>query len=364
MVGMSINKKQEIDCLRSLHDISKAINSTLEIDEVVDEVLSKTSALMGSEEVIILLLETNKTVLTVHSYLAPEEREPQVKLFNRVRSFDHCLVHKGRVISLREIVPEDDYCRYLEKMPQLADMVFAPLEIKGEPYGLIGVLNGKKNFSEIELEVFCSLGSQAAIAIEHANLYKRLKGTFLHTAEALAEAINSRDPYTGGHTRRVKEYCEKIASALEMDEEEREDLRLAAILHDIGKIGIDDGILRKKDVLSGEEELLMRKHPEIGARILSHVEEMRGVIPGVLCHHERFDGLGYPEGLKGDEIPLHARIIAIADTFDTITTNRPYKDAIDLAAASGELVKNSDTQFDPSLIKVFCEVIKEIEEAR
>lgn len=361
---MSINKKQEIDFLRSLHDISKAINSTLEIDEVVDEVLSKTSALMGSEEVMILLLDSNKTVLTVHSYLAPEKREPQVRLFDKVRSFDHCLVHKGRVISLRELVPGDEYCRYLKKMPQLADMVFAPLEIKGEAYGLIGVLNGKKNFSMIELEVFCSLGSQAAIAIEHANLYKRLKGAFLHTAEALAEAINSRDPYTGGHTKRVEKYSLQIASALALPEAEREDLRLAAILHDIGKIGIDDGILRKECALSGEEELVMRKHPEIGARILSHVEEMQGVLPGVLCHHERFDGLGYPAGLKGEEIPLHARIIAIADTFDAITTERPYKAAIDWGEAIGELVKNSDTQFDPSLVKVFYEVIKKIEEPR
>ncbi len=357
-----MDKSEVIESLRSLHYLSKAINSTLDIDTVVEEVLSKTSSLMGSKEVIILLLESDKTVLTLHSYLLPGAEEPQVKRFDKVKSFDHCLVHKGTVINLSEIVPEDDYCRYLEKMPMLANMVFAPLEIKGEPYGLIGVLNGKKNFSVIELEIFCSLGSQAAIAIENANLYKSLKGSFLHTAEALAEAISSRDPYTGGHIRRVKKYCEKIASALEMDVEEREDLRLASTLHDIGKIGVEDAILRKKGVLSVEEEIAMRKHPEIGARILGHIEEMRGVMLGVLCHHERFDGLGYPAGLKGVDIPLFARIISIADTFDTITTKRPYKEAIDRVEAISEIVKNSGTQFDPSLVKVFCEAMTEVEE--
>ncbi len=360
-----MNKSEVIETVRSLHDMSKAINSTLDIETVVDEILSKTAALMNSEEVIILLLESDKTVLTVYSYLCPGDEEPKVKSFDRIGSFDHCLVHKGTVISLREIVPGDDYHRYVKKMPQLAEMVFAPLEIKGDTYGLIGVLGGRKKFSGIKLEIFCSLGSQAAIAIENANLYKSLKGTFLHTAEALAEAINSRDPYTGGHTRRVMEYCGMIASGLEMDEEEQEALRLAAILHDIGKIGIDDAILRKSEALSGEEEQVMRKHPEVGAKILSHVDEMQSVVPGVLCHHERFDGLGYPAGLKGEEIPLHARIIAIADTFDAITTNRPYKAAEDRVSALDELVKNRETQFDPSLIELFCKVIiNEKREAR
>lgn len=349
-----MNKSEVIDSLRSLHDLSKAINSTLDIDEVVEEVLLKTSALMDSEEVMIALLENEKRVLTVHSYLSPGSREPQVKVFDRVKSFDHCLVHKGRVITMKEIVPKEDYDLYIEKMPQLADMVFAPLEIKGEAYGLIGILNGKKKFSTMKLEIFCSLGSQAAVAMENANLYKRLKLGFFHTAEALAEAINSRDPYTGGHARRVKDYSELIALALEMDEVEREKLSLASILHDIGKIGIDDAILRKGGALSAKEKLIMKEHPVIGAKILGHIEEMSEVIKGVCFHHERFDGAGYPEGLKGEEIPLYARIIAVADAYDALTTDRPYRKAIDKGAACEKLKKAAGTHFDPALVGPLC----------
>ncbi len=239
--------------------------------------------------------------------------------------------------------------------PAWADMVFAPIEIKGEAYGLLGVTDGKERFSEIELEIFCALGSQSAVAMENANLYRRLKDTFLHTAEALAEAVNSRDPYTGGHVRRVEGYSLTLAGPLGLSAIEGENLRLAAIMHDIGKIGVDDAILRKGGDLTAEEEAVMRRHPEIGARILGLVDEMKDVIPGVRHHHERFDGGGYPDGLKGKNIPLEARIIAITDAYDALTTERPYRGAVEKEEALHRLREGSWTHFDPFLVEIFCE---------
>lgn len=358
-----MNKDDIIASLRSLHDLSKAINSTLDIDEVISQILDKASVLMGSDEAAVLLSSGDKTTLTLRGYLAPgSEETPPITTIERVRSFDNCIVRKGTVISFREIVPGDDYYRHIAKMPLLAEMVFAPLEIKGEACGLLGIRGGKEGFSKIELEIFCSLGSQAAIAIENANLYKRLKDTFLHTAEALAEAVGSRDPYTGGHTRRVVEYSLRIAGAIGISERERQSLKLAAILHDIGKIGIDDAILRKGGALAKEEEAVMRKHPEIGARILGHVEEMYYVIPGVCYHHEWFDGTGYPEGFKGEEIPLAARVIAVADAFDALTTDRPYRKAITRDAACEELSKGAGTHYDPSLVEAFRSSLESVDE--
>ncbi|MFQ5466291.1 MAG: HD domain-containing phosphohydrolase, partial [Thermodesulfobacteriota bacterium] len=350
-------KKEVIDALRALHDLSKAINSTLDIDEVVEIIMDKTSRVLDRDRVLILLLDRDRNVLSVYGSRGFEAGELPLKHFHDVGSFDHCIVHKGSVITMEELLSADEYRGYAAAMPLLSEMVFAPLEKKGEAYGLLGVTGREREFTEIELEMFCALGSQAAVAIENAGLYRKLKDEFLHTAEALAEAVNSRDPYTGGHTRRVMEYALMVADAIGLEDPEREDLKLAAILHDIGKIGIDDAILRKGGVLTTAEERLMRQHPEIGARILGYVEEMSGVIPGVRHHHERFDGGGYPDGLEGEDVPLAARIIAVVDAFDALTTDRPYKKAIDRAAAAEELGKSGGTQFDPALVKVFRESI-------
>jgi len=348
-----LEEKNIIESLRSLHDLSKAINSTLNIDEVVAMILEKTAKLMKAARVLILLLDREKKELTVHSSLGFREDELPVRQFRNIRSFDHCIVHKGTVISMDEVLPAEKYQELSALMPGLMEMFFAPLEIKGEAYGLLGVSGEQRNFSQVELEIFCSLGSQAAVAMENANLYKKLRAAFLHTAEALAEAIDSRDSYTGGHTRRVQKYSLLLAHSLGLKITEQEALRLAAILHDIGKIGIDDAILRKKGSLSEEEKAAMKTHPDIGAKILAHVEEMRDVIPGVRHHHEWFDGSGYPDGLKGEEIPIHARIISIVDAFDALTTGRPYRKALTETTALSEMEKGSGSHFDPDLLKIF-----------
>ena len=229
--------------------------------------------------------------------------------------------------------------------------------MKGKAHGLLGVSGGDQDFSEIEVEIFCALASQAAVAIENANLYQQLKETFHHTAAALAEAVNSRDPYTGGHVKRGRGYALQLALTLEMPMQQRDALQLAAILHDIGKIGIDDAMLRKSGSLTDEEQRTMRRHPEIGAHILAMVDGMKEVVPAVRHHHEWFDGSGYPDGLAGEHIPLPARIIAIVDAFDALTTDRPYRAALSVSAALDELALGAGTHFDPNLVGVFAKGI-------
>lgn len=348
-----MNDKRIIESLRNLHDLAKAINSSLRIEDVVDMVCSKTARLMDADRVMLLVLDKKKTILTIHSTLGFTDNDLPVRQFNNVQSFDHCIVHKGTVITMDEVVAPEDQQSLRPSMPFIFDMFFAPLEILGEPYGLLGVNGEPHEFSTVELEIFCSLGSQAAIAMENANLYQKPHETFLHTAEALAEAVNSRDPYTGGHIRRVQSYALQMAESLGMNRKDKEALRLAAILHDIGKIGIDDAILRKVDQLTSEEKRLMDDHPKIGAKILGYVEEMKEVIPGVLHHHEWYDGSGYPAGLKGEGIPLLARIIAAADAFDAFTTDRPYRKALDKETALQIMAEDAAKHFDPHLLALF-----------
>lgn len=177
---------------------------------------------------------------------------------------------------------------------------------------------------------------------------------FLRLVKAISEAVYVRDFYMRGHAGRVMDYAIQIANQMGLPQPEVDRIRLSALLHDIGKIGIAESIVEKRGMLTDAEFELMKSHPARGAQILRDVPELVDIIPGVLWHHESMDGRGYPDGLKGDQIPLMARIIAVADTFDAMTTHRPYQDAMKGDYAIRILQKLSGTKFDPVTVEAFC----------
>ncbi len=182
---------------------------------------------------------------------------------------------------------------------------------------------------------------------------RELEEAYFHTVKALAAAIEARDPYTGGHVERVAEYAVAIARELGWTEDRIAVVRLGAALHDVGKIGVDDAILRKPASLSEQEWALMRMHPEIGARLLQNVPFLLPYTPVVLHHQERWDGKGYPHGLSGEQIPAEARVVAVADAFDAMTTTRPYRAALPEEAALEEIQRHAGSQFDPEAAAAF-----------
>lgn len=182
---------------------------------------------------------------------------------------------------------------------------------------------------------------------------KQLKACSIGVMQSAIYAIEANDLYTKGHSTRVAFYSKLIASILNLPNETVSQIAYAAMLHDIGKMGISRNILNKKGPLDVEERLDIMKHPEIGAHILKPIPVMDKVIKGVLYHHERFDGKGYPKGLKGNDIPFWARIIAVADSFDAMTSSRSYRGAMPLSKAQAEIKNNAGTQFDPEIVKAF-----------
>jgi putative nucleotidyltransferase with HDIG domain len=190
----------------------------------------------------------------------------------------------------------------------------------------------------------------------------QLQDTYLMTIEALAAAVEARDPYTHGHTQRVEEYAIIMARALDCDEAEISAIRRASVLHDIGKIGIEDVILRKQTRLDPEEALRMQKHPVIGVDMLKGIDFLDPVLPLVRHHHERWDGNGYPDRLREDEIPLGARILAVADALDAMTSDRPYRAARTFEYAKTEILKGSATHFDPEVVTAFIKSQRAIED--
>jgi putative nucleotidyltransferase with HDIG domain len=190
----------------------------------------------------------------------------------------------------------------------------------------------------------------------------QLQDTYLMTIEALAAAVEARDPYTHGHTQRVEEYAVIMARALGCDESEVGAIRRASVLHDIGKIGIEDTILRKQGRLEPEEELRMQRHPVIGVDMLKGIDFLDPVLTLIRNHHERWDGNGYPDQLRADEIPLGARILAVADALDAMTSDRPYRAARTFDYAKTEILKGSATHFDPEVVTAFIKSQRAIED--
>lgn len=173
------------------------------------------------------------------------------------------------------------------------------------------------------------------------------------TMLAWADMIERKDPYTAGHARRVTSFSLLLGMEMSLSHGELTDLGLAAALHDVGKIFVSDAILGKPGPLTPKEAAVMQAHPEIGARILAGVRGMRGAVGGVLHHHERYDGRGYPDGLRGNQIPLAARIIAVADTYDAMTSRRPYRDALSPQQAACEITIEAGRQLCPSVVRAF-----------
>ena len=311
---------------------------------------------------------------------------PLIKLFNERLNFR---ISDSGVIVYKELVklrngwktdPVNDalaglITSVIEQMDLLKGELGVPVYYKKDLLGvfIFGKKLSKQDFSRQEIGFFTTLANDVAMALSNTQLiqelqnkirevhmlYEREHGMFIHTAISLAAAIDARDPYTHGHTERVTHYAMEIAEEVEELPEAREytnfreTLHLSALLHDVGKIGVPDAILNKTSQLTKEEYEKIKEHSITGATILNPIRELGDIATEIRAHHERYDGGGYPDGLKGDNIPFVARIIAVADTFDAITSDRPYRQRkIDEIAV--QLIKdNSGTQFDPIIVSAF-----------
>jgi HD-GYP domain-containing protein (c-di-GMP phosphodiesterase class II) len=227
--------------------------------------------------------------------------------------------------------------------------------------GLMVAVNriDKPDFDSTDIKLFTSVASSCAVFIENGRLFRDLKELFVGSLKALTSSIDAKDQYTRGHSERVamisRWIAERLSERQPLDEEQIHNVWLAGLLHDIGKIGIDEQVLRKNGKLAPEERECIQRHPSIGASILRGIKQMRDIVPGVLCHHERIDGTGYPDGLRGDEIPLTGKIVGLADSFDAMTSRRVYRDALSVEHALDEIRRGLGAQFDEVVGTVFLE---------
>ncbi len=359
-VRITLDLERHIDEVSVLFEISQSITSTLDLDEVLDSIVSFSIEMMNALRCELRLLDKSGEALEVKASRGLSKSFLASKAIKKGESLIGTCFEKRRPVSVTDIrkLTNDPFLSLMRK-EKIAGMLAVPIILHNKSIGVITIYTSKpKNFSQSEIDLLSTFASQASIAIENAKLYADMKEQYMSMVMALAAAIEAKDSYTHGHSTKVMEYAVKIGKEIGLDSDQIETVRYAGLLHDIGKIGIKDVILSKQDKLTDEEVAELHKHPEYGANIMERVAILKDIAPLTLYHHERYDGKGYPLGLKGTQIPLGARILAVADTYDAMIADRPYRKAFPFDYVKKEMFKAAGSQLDPSLVKVFFDILK------
>jgi HD-GYP domain-containing protein (c-di-GMP phosphodiesterase class II) len=348
--------------LRLLNRVGHLVNSSLDPRQVRRRTIDAAIRLLKSEAGSLLLYDRQARELYFEVALGEREYEVEKIRLKEGEGIAGWVVKHGKPLIIYDCKSDPRWSRRVDEKSQFItrDMICVPVMAKGKAIGAIQAINKRDGrFNQEDVELLVVLSGQVAVALENARLFEDVQRTFLETSEALAEAIELRDAYTGGHTRRVTDYSLATGRQLGLKEDQMKRLRMAAILHDIGKIGVDDHVLRKPGRLDREEFAQMKKHPSLGADILDHIQYLAAILPGIRSHHERNDGFGYPDGLSKKKIPLVARIIAVADTYDAMTSDRPYRKGLSKTIAVQELIDCSGSQFDPVVVEAFLQAYRQ-----
>ena len=361
----------------SIYKISEAIATSLSVEKVLDLVLDATIDTVDAD-VVSLLLEDPKhagrfseRMRKVSERAEPGVEAPRLNLQEALPLFAEdrpLLVHGSRSYRFLESPPHE-----LER--RLVSLCSIPLKLNGRIIGMLNAYSytrGNK-FSEGQRKMLYVLASRAAVSIENARLYENLvdankdlttanvslEENFKQTIIGFAHALEESDRYTRGHSERVSMYARLIAIGLRLSAPEIDTIVKVGLMHDVGKIGVRNDKLNKPGKLTPEELAMFRSHPAKGKRILEPIPFMRDIVPGCYCHHEAWDGSGYPQGLVGDHIPLIGRVVAVADAYDAMTSDRAYRKALPHEIACGELERCTGAQFDPEIVPVFLDQIEE-----
>jgi len=334
--------------LEMLFGIGSAITSPFKVDDEVEIILRQGLHAVRAVKGAILLVDHEQGSLEVRGTMGYDgPRDPKVGDRHRISDKLPVVDAAGDEGPVGIRIYEDD----------ARHVVFVPMVSKERLVGGIEIHVGERRgrLSVNEQKVLYALASQAAIFLENARLERDVRSMFLSIIVSMAGAVDAKDAYTHGHSLRVARVALVVAQENGLPRAELEPLLLSAILHDVGKIAIPDHILKKPERLDKEEFEIMKGHPIAGAKMLQHIRALENVIPGILHHHEYWNGSGYPHALAGEAIPLQGRIIHIGDAFDAMTTDRVYRRKIDVPGAIEEIQRHAGRQFDPHLVGCLLE---------
>jgi HD-GYP domain-containing protein (c-di-GMP phosphodiesterase class II) len=336
-------------------EVFRKLESVPSLPQLFAQVIKMTELTLKAEAASILLFRDNDQELYFEGASGPVGRTlRQVKL-NTQYGIAGQVARTGKPLIVNDVARSKNFHKMIDDTTGFAtqSLVCTPLSVNKKILGVIEVLNKQDgtSFDERDLEAVVSVANTAAMAIENTRLYQGVTDAFRDTILAVGAAIDSKGPYQNGHSQRVMEYAQKAGAVLSFSPEEMETLEFAAQLHDVGKIMIDSSILNKTEELTPKEWEIMRAHPVKGAEMMANIPLLATARLLVMYHHERYDGRGYPEGLKGEDIPLGARVITAANEFDSMTIESTFRTAMSIEDAVKELRENSGTQFCPVAVK-------------
>ena len=343
----------------NLYKVSEAMASTLSLKETLAIILDTTSHEIDADAVVLYQTADGKV-----RELAKRSTKATGRGRDAFGKLRHSAIAKHFKTSPFLLLDKKSCMSFFERLPKhegFHSFLCVPLKVRDRLTGILCAYSCRPDhrFVEGHSRILSILASKAAMAIENAQLYERLQGVFQETIQGLVTALEAKDPYTSGHTKRVTKYAVLIAKGMGLSPEEIEQISRAGLLHDIGKIGIRLEALNKKGKLSRDEHERFKDHASYSKQILEPILFLKDIVPIVLCHHERYDGKGYPKGKKGEKIPLGARVLAVADSYDAMTADRPYRKAFSVKKAIGELRAHTGTQFDPKVVEAFIKELKE-----
>ncbi len=359
MEGEILKRNKEI---AMIHSLSKSLNSTIELDKVLYTIGTEISEQLGACMTLVRLLDESGKNLKVRAFAGsyfketcPKQMFPVIDIYQDKMGkalLNNQIIHTNEIQKNWFVYEDNQYKKTEEK---INDLLFLPLTNKRKKLGVI-VIGTNRKMNDAEVSFMHSISNNASVAIDNAMMYHNAKEYFVKTIDALIAAVEAKDKYTQGHSQRVARYGVQIATQLNLEAQQVEQIKVAGILHDIGKIGISDNILLKKDPLTVEEYREIQEHPNISKKILAPVGLSNTIIDAITFHHERIDGKGYPNTLKGDASGIHAQIIAVADAFDAMTSTRPYRKALSPEEAMEELIKNKEMQFKGEVVDAMVEI--------
>jgi len=340
-----------------LYEVSKKVGSASELVELVKHVTKMTQHTLSASASSVLLFDDEEQALLFEVVEGPAGQALKQVRLTAQSGIAGWVARNGKPLIVNDVNKDERFDKGVDEITGFVtkSIICVPMMVHRKIIGIIEVLNKLDggDFSEQDLEALASVAATAAMAIENAKLHQTILDAYKGTLKALAATIDAKDSYTHGHSQRVMKYALIGGTSLSFSADELEALEYAGILHDIGKIAIDTSILNKPDTLTPKEWDIVREHPVIGANMLKEIPFLEKARKLVLHHHERYDGNGYPDGLKGEDIPMGARLMTVADAFDTMTTDRSYRPALTVDYAISELYGCSGAQFCPIAVEAF-----------